>query len=139
MLNARKKNKNVSKTNPGSTKYCYCQGCKASRMPHHNNIIEAYLTILCLLWEHIKTLRSANTRLDKKQGLGHREHHFSNITLSALRLASFTIHNATICTIIHGSNSRTHNSIHMSSIYTHRYHKPTMPQSLKAIVSDTSM
>ena len=106
-------------------------------MPHHNKIIIAYLTRLHLLGEHIKTLYHANTRYDKKQGVGHRELHFSKITLSTLRLASFTtyipFHYATIYTIIHGSNSRTHNSIRISSIYTHTDQKPIFPSSFKAI------
>ena len=68
------------------------KGCKATRMSHHNNIMEAYLTRLHLLGEHIKTLHHANTKHDEKQGVGHREHHFSEIVPSTLRLASFTIH-----------------------------------------------
>lgn len=103
------------------------KGCKASRMPDHNNIIEAYLTILRLLGERIETLHNANTMLDNQQGVGQREHHSQKIALLTLQLASFNIHLFfPPCNHIHnGVYACTHHSVHMRCIYTQTHHKPT--------------
>ena len=114
-------------------------------MPHRNNTIEAYLTRLHLLGEHVKTLHNATARQNKKQGVGHREHHFSKIALSTLWLASFTIH------LLFPPCNHKHIHIRVQfkdpQLYTHELHLrtyisethlATIPQSDPGIVSDTS-